>query len=489
MPRHLIIVEQESDKDWAGSAGQPVTMREYVTDPARYTQRNQRVVNLSGDLGYMDLGYYVSLLAEARGQKVVPTVGTILGLSRKTLYSLDLPEMNAALRSDILKLAQPPRSGFSLVISFGQPHDGRFKAFARALFDRFRCPLLRVTVGMEEARWRIAQLQPLSAGALSPDEFGFFLAGLEAYTRAEWRQPKARQQPRYSLAILHNPQEGLPPSSAATLKRFQSIGPSLGLGVELIQRKDYLRLNEYDALFIRETTGIDNHTFRFARKAAYEGIPVIDDPESILRCTNKVYLAELLQSHKLPAPKTIVVDRPQLLRVEEEIGYPAVLKIPDGSFSRGVFKVESKAELQEVARKLFQRSAVILAQEFMYTAYDWRVGVLGRKPLFVSQYFMSRKHWQIVHHHTDGRVEEGGFKTWSVEEAPREVVELGLKAANLIGDGLYGVDIKQTEQGSVHVIEINDNPNLDKGVEDAVLKDALYERVLEEFVRRIEKRH
>lgn len=486
MPSHLIVVEQEADKEWAQATGNAVTMREYVTDPSRYNQRNQRVVNLSGDLGYMDLGYYVSLLAEARGQKVVPTVATILGLSRKTLYSVELPDMNAALRECIEKLPQAPRSDFSLVISFGEPLDGRFRSFARALFDRFRCPLLRVTAVKDE-RWRISNLQPLSVGALSPEEFDFFTGSLERHTRAEWRQPKARQQPRYTLAILQNPNEALPPSSAATLKRFQQVGPSHGVAVELIERSDYLRLAEYDALFIRETTGIDNHTFRFARKAAHEGIPVIDDPESILRCTNKVYLAELLQSHKLSAPRTIIVDRAQVLRVEEEIGYPAVLKIPDGSFSRGVFKVEDRAQLQEVTRKLFKRSAVILAQEFMYTEYDWRVGVLGRKPIFVSQYFMSRKHWQIVHHHKDGRVEEGGFKTWAVGEAPPEVVELGLKAANLIGDGLYGVDIKQSKTG-VHVIEINDNPNLDKGVEDAVLKDVLYEMILEDFVRRIEKR-
>ena len=38
------------------------------------------------------------------------------------------------------------------------------------------------------------------------------------------------------------------------------------------------------------------------------------------------------------------------------------------------------------------------------------------------------------------------------------------------------------------MIEVNDNPNLDLGVEDAVLKDELYRRVLGELVRRIEAR-
>jgi glutathione synthase/RimK-type ligase-like ATP-grasp enzyme len=100
---------------------------------------------------------------------------------------------------------------------------------------------------------------------------------------------------------------------------------------------------------------------------------------------------------------------------------------------------------------------------------------------------MPKKHWQIVKHEADGRIEEGTFKTHAIERAPREVTELGCRAAALIGDGLYGVDIKQANGGLV-VIEVNDNPNLDVGVEDAVLKDELYRRLLTDLVRRIEAR-
>ena len=279
----------------------------------------------------------------------------------------------------------------------------------------------------------------------------------------------------------------MPPSNRDALKKFVALGPSLGLGVELIESKHFLRLAEYDALFIRETTALDNHTYRFAKKARHEGLVVIDDPTSILRCTNKVYLAELMQAQHLATPKTIIVDRQNLLAAEEALGYPMVLKIPDGSFSRGVFKAEKHEEMIELSRKLFQRSDVILAQQYMYTEFDWRVGVLNKQPLYTSQYFMSRKHWQVVKHGSDGRSVEGGFKTFAVEDAPQEVVDLALRAAGLIGDGLYGVDLKQTKDG-VFVIEINDNPSIDRGVEDTVLKDDLYRAVLKDLLRRIESR-
>jgi glutathione synthase/RimK-type ligase-like ATP-grasp enzyme len=100
---------------------------------------------------------------------------------------------------------------------------------------------------------------------------------------------------------------------------------------------------------------------------------------------------------------------------------------------------------------------------------------------------MSRKHWQIVNHQAKGNPRQGGFRTLAVEDAPPRVVKTALRAANLIGDGLYGVDLKQARNG-VMVIEVNDNPNLDAGVEDAVIKDDLYRRIMEDFLYRLDRK-
>jgi glutathione synthase/RimK-type ligase-like ATP-grasp enzyme len=255
--------------------------------------------------------------------------------------------------------------------------------------------------------------------------------------------------------------------------------------VELIERADYGRLAEYDALFIRDTTRIDHYTYRFAKKAESEGMVVIDDPRSILLCANKVYLAELLRANKVPTPKTVIVGRGDLDAAEQLLGYPMVLKVPDGSFSQGVFKAENRERMEEVTGRLFQDSELILAQEYLYTEFDWRVGILNRQPIFVSQYFMSKKHWQIVKYDGKGGFVEGGFKTMAVADAPPKVVEVALKAANLIGDGFYGVDLKEGKEG-VFIIEVNDNPSLESGVEDVVLKDGLYRLVMGEFLRRLD---
>jgi glutathione synthase/RimK-type ligase-like ATP-grasp enzyme len=161
-----------------------------------------------------------------------------------------------------------------------------------------------------------------------------------------------------------------------------------------------------------------------------------------------------------------------------------VLKIPDGSFSRGVVKAESRAELEAHAAELFRDSELILAQEFLDTSYDWRIGVLDREPLFACRYFMYEKHWQI-YDHGKGADGAGDSETLAVEDAPRPVVRAALRAANLIGDGLYGVDVKQSGRRVV-VIEGNDNPSIDAGFEDAVLGPTLYERVMRSFLRRLD---
>ncbi len=79
-------------------------------------------------------------------------------------------------------------------------------------------------------------------------------------------------------------------------------------------------------------------------------------------------------------------------------------------------------------------------------------------------------------------------KAVPIEQAPPEVVQLAVDTARLIGNGLYGVDLKQAGD-RVLVIEVNDNPNLDAGTEDAVLGDELYRRVLQAFIQRLELKH
>ena len=66
---------------------------------------------------------------------------------------------------------------------------------------------------------------------------------------------------------------------------------------------------------VRDTTNVNHYTYHLSRLAAAAGLVVIDDPDAILRCTNKIYLAELLTRHHIPIPKTLVVHPDNIDRI------------------------------------------------------------------------------------------------------------------------------------------------------------------------------
>jgi glutathione synthase/RimK-type ligase-like ATP-grasp enzyme len=98
---------------------------------------------------------------------------------------------------------------------------------------------------------------------------------------------------------------------------------------------------------------------------------------------------------------------------------------------------------------------------------------------------MSKGHWQIYDWKSKEEDNSGDSETLCIDEVPEVVLRTALKAAALIGDGLYGVDLKMLD-GKVYVVEVNDNPNIDADIEDYYLKDQLYDRIIESIFNRIE---
>jgi glutathione synthase/RimK-type ligase-like ATP-grasp enzyme len=169
------------------------------------------------------------------------------------------------------------------------------------------------------------------------------------------------------------------------------------------------------------------------------------------------------------------------------LGLPCVLKVPDGAFGLGVSKIESEQQLEETANELFARSELLIAQEWLPTDFDWRIGVFDGRPLFAAQYRMAPGHWQVIKRDGDKRV-EGETVAFSIGEVPQVVIDTAVRGAQLIGRGLYGVDLKQSGE-KCWLIEVNVNPNIDAGNEDQIMGDALYREILGVFARRIgEKR-
>lgn len=479
---NIIVVDKPKNWPLEISGVKVIPAREYLTDPAYSELRGVKVFNLCRSYRYQSIGYYVSLLAEARGHKPLPNVATILDLKSQTVIRIAGNELDEMIQKS-LKSIQSEK--FEISIYFGRNTAKKYNRLSLHLFNLFQAPLLRAYFVNKE-KWELQNIDAIDASEV-PDEHRPFVVQVatEYFGGRRLSLPK-RETWKYDLAILFDPADEEPPSDEKAIEKFIKSAEGFGISAEVISKDDFGRLAEYDALFIRETTNVNHHTYRFAQRAAAEGLFVIDDPQSILKCANKVYLAELLTRHKIPMPKTKIVHKDNLSEVGPELGFPVILKQPDSSFSQGVVKVKKEEEFAAEAQRFLEKSELLIAQEFMPTPFDWRIGVINNEPIYACKYFMAGGHWQIINNQRKRNSRYGRSEALPIEIAPRHVVRTAQKAANLIGSGLYGVDVKEID-GKCFVIEVNDNPSLEFGIEDAILKDKLYTQIMSVFLQRLEE--
>lgn len=480
--KNIIVVNQPHTWHFTDVNAKIISVKEYITNQVYHLNNSYRIFNLCSSYQYQSYGYYVSLLASARGQRVIPNVTTIRDFSSIGVIRSISTEINELLQSALKAVKD---KNFSINVYFGQTNIYGFKKVALKLYQLFETPLFRVSF-IKDENWMIKKIQPLNLSKVSNEEFNIVNEFAQEYFDKKRFNKTRLTSYKYDLAVLVNPQEATPPSCGLALKNFKKAAHKKEIYTEFITKNDFDKINEFDALFIRETTSVNDHTYEISRLAYAEGLVVIDDPWSILRCSNKIYQNELFKHHKILTPKTITYTK-NLFQPKDldDVNFPVVIKQPDSAFSLGLTKANNREEAVLAIENLFKKSDMVISQEFMYSEYDWRIGIIDNMPIFACKYFMTKDHWQIYNWQKEAEELEGESETLPVSAVPQHVLETALKAASLIGDGLYGVDLKEID-GKVYVIEVNDNPNIDAGIEDEILKDELYDRIIESIYNRIE---
>lgn len=272
------------------------------------------------------------------------------------------------------------------------------------------------------------------------------------------------------------------PREQAALQNFKNAAEQAGSQFNFLFREDIQTIPNYDAVFIRATTD-PLFTAYIVSKTAYElGLKVIDDPQSIKICANKIYQYELFEKHDIPRIQTVFLSKDELhhKKINEifsKLGKPVVIKAPYTSFSRYVEKAACETSFRDVAKRFFKKSDVLAIQKFTPTAFDWRVGVLGDDVLYVCKYMIPKGKWK---HGAKlrGKPTVVWGRTVSLEkkDMPPRLREVALKACSVIGKGLYGVDLKEVN-GDYVVVEVNDNPSIYAGYEDQMDPD-IYKRII-----------
>lgn len=281
------------------------------------------------------------------------------------------------------------------------------------------------------------------------------------------------------LGIFVNRQTLSSSEQLTAVVKCRDVAESMGHTAEFIFPVDMKKIPKLDALFIRANTDPMNTTYVAARIAQMYGIPVIDDPSSIQICADKINMYMHLMKNNVSMPRTKFLKKKELdegLAEElfEELGTPLVLKEPSTSFSARVEKVSTVDELLKIARRFFKLSDWIVVQEYIESRFDWRVGVINGQLLYACRYIIPSETFKIQAS-VNGHIVYCDVESVPADQVPPEVIELGRQAGNAIGNGLYGVDIKESN-GKLYVIEVNDNPSLEGG-EDAHYPD-MFQKII-----------
>jgi glutathione synthase/RimK-type ligase-like ATP-grasp enzyme len=210
---------------------------------------------------------------------------------------------------------------------------------------------------------------------------------------------------------------------------------------------------------------------------------VIDNPEAIRFCSDKVNMYLHLMRAEVPIPRTELMVRKEIVPADarscfERLGTQVVLKEPSTSYSNRVKRVHRVEDFLQTARAYLKMADELVVQEYIESEEDWRIGVLNGRFLFASRYVLPREADQVQAVDSE-EIPYYGIEMVREEEVPAGAVELAILASQAIGSGLFSVDIKE-RQGKMYVIEVNDNPSLESGEEE--FYPDISERIIDELI-------
>src|SRR5258706_6626098 len=226
MSKLVIVVEKASDWGSYYPSDNVVAAQDYLKETIGADEERVQVINLCRSYKYLGIGYYVSLLAEARGHRVIPSVRTINDLRKRSIYGLDIEDLNQKL-TKFLPAEGRDTTNFGLLVYFGSSRYAPLTDLARQVFEIFPCPILRLEFERQKV-WQIAAIKPAGLHTLDDSQEDAFAQALDTFSKKLWKKPRTRKKYRYDIAMLHDPNEQMPPSNKRALKLFIDAGKELG---------------------------------------------------------------------------------------------------------------------------------------------------------------------------------------------------------------------------------------------------------------------
>jgi RimK family alpha-L-glutamate ligase len=180
------------------------------------------------------------------------------------------------------------------------------------------------------------------------------------------------------------------------------------------------------------------------------GVRVLNPPRAVEICVDKYLASACLEAAGLPVPPTIACQHADAaLEAFTALGGDVVVKPLFGSEGRGMVRVTDPDMAWRTFRTLERLQTLIYLQQFVpHPGWDLRAFVLGGRVLAAM-----RRHanggWRT-------NVAQGGKA--QPTELPPELARLAVRAAEVVGAAVAGVDLLPGPAGQWYVIEVNAVP-------------------------------
>jgi ribosomal protein S6--L-glutamate ligase len=202
------------------------------------------------------------------------------------------------------------------------------------------------------------------------------------------------------------------------------------------------------------------------------GVPMVNGSSAISKSRDKLAALQQLAAAGVRIPRTVLArgggDVKEL--VAQVGGLPAILKLLQGTQGVGVMIAHSEAEVTSILGTLWDLGQEILLQEFIAESKgrDLRALVVGDRVVGAMRREAKRGEFRSNLH-------RGGAGT--AIELPRDYAEAAVRAAQVLGLDVAGVDLLESKAGPT-VLELNSSPGFE-GLEKATGLDIASEIIAE----------
>jgi len=156
--KKLIVVNNPEKWNIAVDNIAVISSQDYLTNPEYSKLKKARVFNLCKDYSYQSKGYYVSLLAEARDHRAIPTVRNIVDLREPKLVKIVADDFDDLIQQSLKNIKSQE---FTLSIYFGQNVAQKYKELSAMFYRSFQIPFLRVHFNFT-TKWNIKSIRAIS---------------------------------------------------------------------------------------------------------------------------------------------------------------------------------------------------------------------------------------------------------------------------------------------------------------------------------------